>query len=303
MAILVWDQLGERFYETGVDHGVLYLPDELGAYTDGVSWNGLTSVSETPSGAEANAQYADNIKYLNLYSAEEFGATIEAFTYPDEFAQFDGLASPAAGVIVGQQPRRTFGLSYRTIVGNDLEGNAYGYKLHLVYGCTASPSEKAYNTVNDSPEAIAFSWEIATVPAAVTGLQPTSLIVIDSTKVDATALAALEELLYGSVSTDPSLPTPDEVIAIFEGTALATGVVVSGDVDSIDITGTTTNYLFTVQFWDGDEYVPVVGGTAVNEAAAEALVLANGVHRVTLTAAAGFYVPAAQQEAFVVTVT
>lgn len=215
MSTLVWDQIGQRFYETGVDHGVLYLPDSQGVYTDGVAWNGLTSVSETPSGGEANAQYADNIKYLNLYSAEEFGATIEAFTYPDEFAQFDGLAVPAAGVVLGQQARKSFGLSYRTKIGNDLDGDDHGYKLHLLYGCTASPSEKAYNTINDSPEAIAFSWEISTIPVMVTGHKPTSIITIDSTKVSPADLADLEELLYGTPGTDPSLPTPDEVIALF----------------------------------------------------------------------------------------
>jgi len=215
MTRLLWDQLGERTYETGVDHGVLYIPDETGVYDLGVPWNGLTSVSETPSGAEANAQYADNIKYLNLISAEEFGATLEALTYPDEFAQFDGLAVPEPGVAVGQQPRRSFGLSYRTQIGNDLEGTAYGYKIHLVYGCVATPSEKAYNTINDSPEAITFSWEIATTPVAVTGLQPTALIVIDSTVVPSAGLTALEDELYGDATTGvANLPTPDAVIAL-----------------------------------------------------------------------------------------
>jgi hypothetical protein len=214
MAALTWDQLGERLYETGVDHGVLYIPDETGAYITGVAWNGLTSVSETPTGAEPNAQYADNVKYLNLYSAEEFGATIEAFTYPDEFAPFDGLAVPSVGVVVGQQPRKTFGLSYRTKIGNDIDGDDHGYKIHMIYGATASPSEKAYNTINDSPEAITFSWDVATVPMAVTGLRPTSLIVVDSTKVQAGDLTALETLLYGGVAA-AKLPTPDEVIALF----------------------------------------------------------------------------------------
>lgn len=217
MAILTWDNIGERFYETGVDKGVLYIPDVAGAYVNGVSWNGLTSVSESPSGAEPNPQYADNIKYLNLISAEEFSATIEAFTYPDEFAQFDGLAVPSAGVMVGQQPRKTFGLSYRTLLGNDLDGNEHGYKLHLIYGCQASPSEKAYNTVNDSPEAITFSWEVSTTPASVTGSKPTSIITIDSTKVNAASLSTLEDFLYGTAGTDPSLPTPDAVIALFTG--------------------------------------------------------------------------------------
>lgn len=217
MAELVWDQVGERVYETGVDHGVLYIPDSSGAYVDGVAWNGLTSVSEAPSGAEPNAQYADNIKYLNLYSAEEFGATIEAFTYPDEFNQFDGLGVPSPGVTIGQQARKAFGLSYRTLIGNDLDGTDHGYKLHLIYGCTASPSEKAYNTVNDSPEAITFSWEVATVPVAVPDMKPTAVITIDSTVVDAASLTALENLLYGTAGTDPSLPLPATVISMFEG--------------------------------------------------------------------------------------
>ncbi len=215
MTALTWDEIGERTYETGVDHGVLYIPNGSGVYDDGVSWNGLTTVTESPSGAEANAQYADNIKYLNLISAEEFGATLEAFTYPPEFAQYDGLVTPQPGLVVGQQPRKVFGLSYRTVLGDDVEGNAHGYKLHLVYGCVAAPSEKAYSTINDSPEAITFSWEIATTPVPVTGYAPTSLIVVDSTTVGPTELAALELLLYGDVAEDPALPTPDEVIAIF----------------------------------------------------------------------------------------
>lgn len=212
MTKLLWDQVGERVYETGVDHGVLYIPDNSGVYNNGVAWNGLTSVSENPSGAEANAQYADNIKYLNLISAEEFSATLEAFTYPEEFAEFDGLAVPTPGLVIGQQSRKVFGLSYRTKLGNDIEGEDYGYKIHLVYGCQASPSEKAYNTINDSPEAINFSWEISTTPVPVTGYKPTALIVIDSTVVDPDNLAALELLLYGDVGTDPQLPTPDDVI-------------------------------------------------------------------------------------------
>jgi len=217
MAVLVWDQIGDRYYETGIDHGVLYVPDASGVYTTGVAWNGLVSVTESPTGAEATAQYADNIKYLNLISAEEFGGTLEAFTYPEEWAQFDGLGVPEPGVFVGQQPRKLFGLSYRTRVGNDLEGDSYGYKLHLVYGCIASPSEKAYNTINDSPEAITFSWEITTTPVPVTGFNPTSLIVVDSGIVDAADLLALETALYGEAATEPMLPTPDEVIAMFSG--------------------------------------------------------------------------------------
>ena len=214
MAALVWDQTGEKIYETGVDHGVLYIPNALGVYANGYAWNGLTSVSESPSGAEPTAQYADNIKYLNLVSAEEFGATIEAFTYPEEFGQCDGSAAPVEGVLLGQQGRRSFGLAYRTLVGNDLEGTDFGYKLHLIYGATARPSEKAYNTVNDSPEAITFSWELSTTPVSVTGFKPTASITIDSTKTDAADLAALEKILYGAAATEPRLPMPDEVLTL-----------------------------------------------------------------------------------------
>lgn len=217
MAKLVWDEVGKRLYETGVDHGVLYIPDSEGNYDDGVSWNGLYTVTESPTGAEPNAQYADNIKYLNLFSAEEFGATIEAYTYPDEFAQFDGLGVPTPGVVVGQQSRRMFGLSYRTKIGNDVDGDDFGYKIHLVYGCQASPSEKAYNTINDSPEAITFSWAVTTTPVAVTNMKPTSILVIDSTKVDADVLAALEQILYGDTGVDPALPLPNTVITMFSG--------------------------------------------------------------------------------------
>lgn len=218
MAVLEWDKSGERLYETGVDRGVLYIPDESGDYATGVAWNGLTTVTETPSGAEATPTYADNIKYLNLISLEEFGGTIEAYTYPDEFNQFDGLAAPADGVLIGQQSRKTFGMSYRTRLGNDTELDAYGYKLHLVYGCIAAPSEKAYASINDSPEAITFSWEFKTTPVAVTDLKPTSLLVVDSTVVDAGGLSDLEDLLYGttgSPGTTASLPLPDDVIALF----------------------------------------------------------------------------------------
>jgi hypothetical protein len=248
MAELVWDQVGERTYETGVDHGVLYLPDNGGAYADGVAWNGLTGVTESPSGAEPSAQYADNIKYLNLFSAEEFGATIEAFTYPDEFAQFDGLATPTAGVAIGQQSRRTFGLSYRTRLGNDIEGDDYGYKLHLIYGAMASPSEKAYTTINDSPEALTFSWELSTTPVAVPGMKPTSIITIKSTEVDADALAALEDLLYGTAGTDPSLPLPAAVIALFSGTVTEVNPAVptyndATDTITIPVTAGVTYYI------------------------------------------------------------
>ncbi|AWN05880.1 major tail protein [Streptomyces phage CricKo] len=225
MTALTWDQAGERLFETGVDHGVLYIPDNVGAYVEGYAWNGLTAVTESPSGAESNPQYADNIKYLNLVSAEEFGGTIEAFTYPDEFGQCDGSASPTPGVSIGQQTRKTFGLSYRTKVGNDLAGQDAGYKLHLVYGALAAPSEKAYATVNDSPEAITLSWEFTTTPVEVgviSGVtyKPTASLTIDSTKVDAEALETLEEFLYGTAGTDPSLPSPAAVVAMFSGTVL-----------------------------------------------------------------------------------
>jgi hypothetical protein len=215
MARLTWDNTGERLYETGVDRGVLYIPDGNGVYNDGVAWNGLTTVTESPSGAEATALYADNIKYLDLRSAEEFGATIEAFTFPDEFLQFDGVATPQVGVHVGQQSRSTFAFSYRTNLGNDVDGSDYGYKLHLIYGATAAPSEKAYATINDSPEAITFSWEIATTPITAGGaLKPTAQLIIDSTKVDAGDLTTLEDLLYGEAG-NPQLPSPASVIAIF----------------------------------------------------------------------------------------
>lgn len=219
MSKLVWDQTGERFYETGVKQGVLYV-QEAGAYPKGVVWNGLTAVTESPSGAEPTPLYADDIKYLNLMSNEEFGATIEAYTYPDEFAQCDGSAALATGVMIGQQDRKTFGLSYKTTLGNDVDGNNYGYKLHLIYGALAAPSEKGYTTINDSPEAITFSWEVSTTPVNVTGHKPTACVTIDSTKVDAEKLAALEAILYGSESEEARLPLPDEIATLMsEGAA------------------------------------------------------------------------------------
>lgn len=216
MAKLVWDKTGERLYETGVSHGVLYVQDSTGAYPAGVAWNGLTAVTESPSGAEATPLYADDIKYLELRSAEEFGATIEAYTYPKEFEACDGSAELAEGVTIGQQDRKAFGLCYRTIVGNDVKKNDLGYKLHLIYGATASPSEKGYQTVNDSPEAITFSWEVTTTPINVDGFKPTSSLTIDSTKVDKSKLDTLEAKLYGTESAEATLPTPDEVAAIFK---------------------------------------------------------------------------------------
>lgn len=211
MSKLVWDQDGQRFYETGVSQGVLYLKNTEGKYENGVAWNGLTAVTESPSGAEPSPLYADDIKYLNLMSTEEYGATIEAYTYPDEFAECDGSASIATGVFIGQQTRKIFGMCYRTVVGNDTDNNGYGYKLHLIYGALAAPSEKAYASINDSPEAITFSWEVSTTPVNVTGHKPTACVTIDSTKCDATKLAALEAVLYGSDDTEPRLPLPDEI--------------------------------------------------------------------------------------------
>jgi len=219
MSKLVWDQTGERFYETGVNQGVLYIRGEGGTYPKGVAWNGLISVTESPSGAEPTPIYADNIKYLNLMSTEEFGATIEAYTYPDEFAQCDGSAEIATGVMIGQQNRKVFGLSYKTTLGNDIDGTDYGYKLHLIYGALAAPSEKGYSTINDSPEAITFSWEVATTPVSVTGFKPTASITIDSTKADPTKLAALEDILYGSEESEARLPLPDEVATLMETSA------------------------------------------------------------------------------------
>lgn len=216
MAKLVWDQTGERFYETGVKNGVLYVQDESGAYPAGVAWNGLTAVTESPSGAEPTPLYADDIKYLNLMSAEEFGATIEAYTYPEEFEQCDGSAELAPGVTIGQQVRKIFGLCYKTVVGNDVKGNDLGYKIHLIYGAQAAPSEKAYQTINDSPEAITFSWEVTTTPVNVAGHKPTASLVIDSTKVDAEKLAAIEAKLFGSDSEEAQLPLPDEIAGMLK---------------------------------------------------------------------------------------
>ena len=225
MSRLTWDKTGERYYETGVKQGVLYPIQTDGKYSKGVAWNGLISVTESPSGAEATPLYADDIKYLNLISNEEFSATIEAYTYPDEFYECDGSASLADGVMIGQQKRKTFGLCYRTTVGNDVDGNDYGYKLHLIYGCLAAPSEKGYNSINDSPEAITFSWEVSTTPVSVKGFKPTSQITIDSTKIaegKKAKLTELEDILYGKdgdggATTGPRLPLPDEVATLFAG--------------------------------------------------------------------------------------
>ena len=220
MAKLVWDQTGERLYETGTDRGVVYPQDASGAYPQGYAWNGLTAVSESPSGAEPTDLWADNIKYLSIRSAEQFGATIEAYTYPDEFAVLDGSAELMDGVIIGQQSRKAFGFCYRTRIGNDIQFEEHGYKLHLLYGCSVSPSEKAYQTINDSPEAITFSWEMTTTPVAVTGYKPTATLTIDSTKftgANASKLTDLEDVLYGTADSEARLPLPNEVIAILSG--------------------------------------------------------------------------------------
>lgn len=213
MPKLIWDATGKRVYETGVRNGVLY-PMVDGAYPKGVVWNGLTAVTESPSGAESTPLYADDIKYLNLISAEEFGATVEAYTYPEEFAECDGSATLVKGVTIGQQPRKTFGMSYRTVIGNDVNNESHGYKLHLIYGAVATPSEKAYSTINDSPEAITFSWELTTTPVNVTGFKPTACLTIDSTKVDKEKLTALEDILYGTQEAEARLPLPDEIATL-----------------------------------------------------------------------------------------
>lgn len=264
MTELTWDDVGERRYETGVDHGVLYIPNVSGVYDNGVAWNGLTTVTEKPSGADSNAQFADNIKYLNLLSAEDFGATLEAFTYPDEFAQFDGLQQPSPGVAIGQQTRKSFGLCYRTKIGNDIEGDSLGFKLHLIYGAQASPSEKAYSTVNDSPAPITFSWEITTTPAQVTDYKPTALIVVDSTVVGSDDLDNLMALLYGTVGTSPSLPTPDEVLALFSGSvSVLTGDIVTAPTYNASTDTITIPAVTGVTYYIDGEVVS--GGVVITE--------------------------------------
>lgn len=236
MAKILWDQSGAKHYESGIKYGVLYPQSADGSYPLGVAWNGLTGVTESPSGAESTAMYADDIKYANLQSAEEFGATIEAFTYPDEFALCDGSAALATGVLIGQQARSSFGLAYRTAIGNDIDGLDHGYKLHLIYGAVAKPSEKGFKSINDSPEAITFSWEISTTPVAVTGKKPTASLVIDSTKVVAATLTSLEDILYGTAGADPRLPLPDEIATLFAAgapDAIALSSIAPAD-DSID---------------------------------------------------------------------
>lgn len=262
MPKLIWDQTGKKTYETGVKNGVLYVQN-LGGYPAGVAWNGITAVTESPSGAESSPLYADDIKYLNLMSAEEFGATIEAYTYPDEFAECDGSAQLSAGVMIGQQNRNTFGLSYRTTIGNDVNGGDYGYKLHLIYGAIAAPSEKAYATINDSPEAITFSWELTTTPVNVTGKKPTASLTIDSTKVAPDKLAALEKILYGDASVDARLPLPDEIAALFAGalpTALSVASVPADEATSVSI---ANNLVLTFNNAIHSENVFVTSSTGV----------------------------------------
>lgn len=216
MARLIWDEVGQRFFETGVKNGVLYVQDNDGSYKNGVVWNGLTAVTESPSGAEETPLYADDVKYLTLRSAEEFGATVEAYTYPEEFEQCDGSASIANGVTIGQQARRAFGLCYRTSVGNDIQGQNFSYKLHLIYGCTVAPSEKSYSTINDNPEAITFSWELSTVPVPVDGFSPTASLVIDASKVEKGKMQQLEDALFGDESSEAKLLLPNEIMEMLK---------------------------------------------------------------------------------------
>lgn len=263
MTALTWDQSGERLYETGVDKGVLYIPTD-GIYDVGFAWNGLTTVTESPSGAEPTPLYADNIKYLNLISREEFGGTIEAYTYPDEFGQCDGTWSPEAGVLIAQQTRHSFGLCYRTKLGNDEVADDFGYKLHLIYSALAAPSEKAYATINDTPEAITFSWEFSTTPVTVTGHKPTAEIVIDSTKVNPTNLATLETALYGSMGVDPRLPLPDEVISMFSG---STTLVTPTAPTFVSSTGVITIPTVTgVRYRRADTHAVVTGTVTIGVA-------------------------------------
>jgi hypothetical protein len=301
MAKLVWDENGKKFYETGVNKGVLYPQAVSGLYPLGIAWNGLTAVTESPSGAEPNPLYADNIKYLNLISAEEFGATVEAYTYPTEFGACDGSAEMSPGVTVNQQTRKGFGLCYRTAIGNDTVGSDYGYKLHLIYGAMAAPSEKGYASINDSPEAITFSWALTTTPVSVTGLKPTASLTIDSTMVDSAKLAALELILYGNTSIAPRLPLPDEIAAIFAAAApsvlalstsvpadAATAVVVSANlvltfnnkVAEEDITVTTQAGVVVpvTKTWDAAGKVLTIHPVASLTAATSHLIIVSGVY-------------------------
>jgi len=268
MAVLLWDQTGERLYETGVDRGVLYIPTG-GVYDTGVAWNGLTAVTESPSGAEPTPMYADNIKYLNLLSIEQFGGTIEAYTYPTLFNQCDGTEVVNAGVAIAQQSRKTFGLAYRTRLGNDTLAEDFAYKLHLIYGALASPSEKAYSTINESPEALTLSWEFSTTPVMVTGMKPTALVTIDSSKVNPTNLTALENALYGTAGTNPRLPLPDEVMSLFAGSITSvtptapTFVAGTGVITIPTVTGVTYRRADTNAVVTGTVTIGVSGQTLV----------------------------------------
>lgn len=284
MAKLIWDATGERFYETGVNQCAIY-PVVNNAYPKGYAWNGITGITESPSGADSNPQYADNIKYLNLISNEEFGATITAFTYPDEFAICDGSAEPVPGVRIGQQTRKPFGLCYKTILGNDSLGVDYGYKLHLIYGALASPSEKQYNTVNDSPEANEFSWEVTTTPVSVTGYKPTASITITSTDVNAINLAALEDILYGDTESDARLPLPDEVFSIMGGGSSAEITLNRANI-SLEVGKTFTLKATTIPAGEdvtfsssADSYATVTsGGKVTAVAAGSAIITASMVY-------------------------
>lgn len=280
MAKIVWDQVAERSYETGVDHGVLYIPDNNGLYVTGVPWNGLTTVTESPSGAESNPQYADNIQYLNLISAEVFAATIEAFSFPKEFEQFDGLGSPTDGVTVGQQVRKKFGFAYRTLVGDAIKGQKAGEKINVVYNCVAAPSERAHATVNDSPEAMAMSWAISTTPVPVPGFDPSATLTVDSRMVDPDIYEDFKTTLYGSAGVDPRLPMPAEIIAMFEsGVTVATPVAPSFNAGTNTITiPTTTGVIYRI----GGVDVPagpvvITENTVVSSVPATGYVFPDGV--------------------------
>lgn len=300
MSKIVWDQSGQKLYETGVKNGVLYIQNNSGAYPIGVPWNGLVSVTESPSGAEASPLYADDAKYLNLVSAEEFGATLEAYTYPEEFSECDGSAEIANGIMIGQQARKTFGLVYKTTLGNDISLNDYGYKLHIIYGALAAPSEKGYQTINDSPEAITFSWELSTTPVVVTGKKPTASVTIDSTKVDPILLAAFEDILFGTVGGDPYLPLPDEIATFFASAAPsavalstispaddASGVAVGANVvltfnnkiakESIVVTSAAGAIVEGAKSWDTDGKILTFNPTSNLSASTTYLVTIGGV--------------------------
>lgn len=287
MTKLKWDQPDDRIYETGVKYGVLY-PQNNGVYAEGVAWNGLTAVTESPSGAEFTPLYADDIKYLNLQSVEEFGATVEAYTYPDEWAACDGSATIAGGVTIGQQPRKPFGLCYRTTVGNASEGIDYGYKIHLIYGATASPSERNYNTVNDSPEATTLSWELTTTPVEISGFKSTASLVIDSTKADPTKLSQLEDILYGSAGTQPRLPLPDEVADLMGDSSVyaisnqLVNVLNNNDATTI-ASGTAYNATLSAPTsYTIKNVVVLMGGSDVTETA-----YTSSTHKVAITSVTG----------------